>query len=101
MMMARDTTPPRPQLDAQSIEALSAALSAYLADSVEDGRLRGVLRQIAEEARRKEMHAEQLLVILKDVWFALPSIKNLPEGAEQHRVLQRIVSLCIREYYSA
>ncbi len=101
MMMARDTTPERPQLDAKWIEALSAALSAYLDDSTEDSRLRAVLRQIAEEARRKKMHAEQLLVVLKDVWYSLPAIKHLPEGAEQHRVLQRIVSLCIREYYSA
>jgi|SRR5881394_1733754 len=99
MMMARDHTPQRPQLDARSIENLASALAQYLADG-DVGPLQTALHSVAEEARAKQMHAEHLLVALKDVWFALPSVSSVPDGEAQNRVLQRVVTLCIREYYS-
>jgi|SRR6185369_1586959 len=101
MMMARDHTPQRPQLDARSIESLTAALADYLAKGDVGESLHGVLRSLAEEARAKDMHAEHLLVALKDAWYALPSVSALPDGEPQNRMLQRVVTLCIREYYSA
>lgn len=102
MMMARDETPPRPDLDAAAVDALRSALLAYHDDGNEEsGALRSALRRIAEDARAKQMHAERLLLILKDVWYGLPPIRKTPDGEQQTRMLQRVVTLCIREYYSA
>lgn len=103
MMMARDSTPNRPELLPASVNSLKVALQEYLerGSDTPTVSLQSALRSIAAEAREKQMHAEQLLVILKDVWFALPDIGKV-QGAElQNRMLQRVVTLCIREYYSA
>ncbi|HMC57425.1 MAG TPA: hypothetical protein VKH19_19745 [Gemmatimonadaceae bacterium] len=99
MMMARDFTPQRPELDAASVDTLARALAKYLEDD-EGADLLLVLRHIAEEARSRHMHAEQLLVALKDVWYSLPAIRNSPEGEQQNRILQRVITLCIRQYYA-
>jgi hypothetical protein len=98
MMMAHDSTPSRPELSTASVEGLRLALTRYLGSN-EASSLKTALREIAVEAREKKMHAEQLLIILKDVWFALPPLARSVEGDEQNRLLQRIVTLCIREYY--
>jgi membrane-bound lytic murein transglycosylase B len=100
MMMAHDSTPNRPELSAASVEALRAALEEYLDRSAEIASLQPVLQRIAAEAREKKIHAEQLLVKLKDVWYGLAAIRDSHEAGQQNRQLQRIVSLCIREYYS-
>jgi hypothetical protein len=100
MMMAHDSTPNRPELSAASVEALRSALRECLEQSGETSALQPALRQITIEARAKKMHAEQLLVILKDIWFALPHIGNAP-NEQQNRLLQRVITLCIREYYSS
>src|SRR5437867_10355393 len=99
MMMARKSTPDRPELSAASLEALRAVLQECLAHTSETSSLQSVLQQIAVEARSRKMHAEQLLIALKDVWYGLPQIKLAPEGEEQNRLLQRVVTMCIREYY--
>jgi len=98
MMMARDLTPQRPELDAASVEALTASLQRYVQEGV-DGADGWPMRRVAAEARAKHMHAEHLLIALKDVWYSLPSVQQAPEGEEQARMLQRIITLSIRQYY--
>jgi hypothetical protein len=100
MMMAPDRTPHGPELSAESLAALELALQSFVArdDAVA---LQPALQRIAAEAREKQMHAEQLLIVLKDVWFGLPEIAQAAHGDAQNRLLQRVVTLCIREYYSA
>ena len=99
MMMAPDSTPGRPGLSAQSVDALRSALEEYLASGREIASLQPTLRRIAVEAHEKKIHAEQLLVLLKDVWYALPQMGRA--GTEpQNILLQRVITLCIREYYS-
>lgn len=100
MMMAPDSTPHRPQLESTSLDALASALTTYLATGDDGAALQSALRAIAEEARRKAMHAEDLLIALKDVWFGLAPVRSVAESEEQSRMLQRVVTLCIREYYS-
>jgi hypothetical protein len=99
MMMAHDSTPNRPQLSSASVEGLRLALSKYLVESDDTASLQVALREVAADARTKEMRAEHLLLALKDVWYGLPQVSRTPEGEEQHRLLQRVVTLCIREYY--
>jgi hypothetical protein len=35
------------------------------------------------------------------VWFGLPEMKGIADAERQSKVLQRVVTLCIREYYTA
>ena len=98
-MMATDSTPKGPDLSAGSLEALQAALVRFLENRNADADLQTILARVATEAREKRIHAEQLLVLLKDVWFGLPQVRQLRDGDPQHTALQRVVTLCIREYY--
>ena len=100
MMMVPDRTPDVPELNAASLAALASALEQY-AHRSDTTALQPALRTIATEAREKQMRAEQLLVVLKDIWYSVPQIAQAPPGEQQNRLLQRVVTLCIREYYSA
>jgi hypothetical protein len=55
---------------------------------------------VATEAREKAILPEHLLMILKDMWSALPGVRNMPETSQQVRVQQRVVTMCIKEYFS-
>jgi hypothetical protein len=102
MMMAHDSghTPPG-GLDDASIEVLRAALRAYLQDSNDPSALQPPLLRIATEARTRAMLPEQLLVVLKDIWSDLPEVRSMTSSREQINLLQRVVTMCIKEYYSA
>ena len=100
MMMAHDSLSKEPALDPGTLATLDAVLRRYLASngSIED--VEPALRRIAAEARLKQMRAEHLLLVLKDVWYSLPGVSHVQEGVTQDASLQRVVSCCIRAYYS-
>ena len=102
MMMAHDSghTPPD-RLDDASIENLRAALRAYLQDSEDPSLLQPSLLAIASEARARDILPEQLLVVLKDTWSGLPEVRSKMNSRQQVNLLQRVVTMCIKEYYSA
>jgi len=101
MMMAHDSshTPPS-RLDDATVAAARAALRAYLANGADSAALRGALLRMSTEARAREILPEQLLVVLKDVWGSLPEVRAMTDVGEQVRLLQRVVTMCIKEYYS-
>jgi len=101
MMMAYDSsqTPPS-RLDDATLENLRAALTQYLIDESSSHQLRDVLLRVAAEAREKAILPEHLLIALKDVWSNLPEVRTMPETGQQVRLLQRVVTMCIKEYYS-
>jgi hypothetical protein len=102
MMMAHDSGPTPPgRLDDASIDALRAALRAYLQDSRDPSALQPSLLAVASEARARDMLPEQLLVALKEVWSGLPEVRSMTNTREQINLLQRVVTMCIKEYYSA
>jgi hypothetical protein len=100
MMMAYDSsqTPPS-RLDDATLEALRVALRQYLIDAPSSHQLQDALLRVASEARDKNILPEQLLIALKDVWHALPEVRNISDTPEQVRFLQRVVTMCIKEYY--
>lgn len=102
MMMAFDSsqTPPT-LLDEGTVSEVRTALRAYIADSAQPAPLQRALVVLADEARAKAMLPEHLLMVLKDMWHGLPEVRAMQDGSEQVRMLQRIVSMCIRQYYSA
>lgn len=101
MMMAFDSSqPPSSRLDDSTVSAVRDALRLYLADSSDPRALQQALVRMSAEARDKHMHAEQLLVHLKDIWSALPEVRSMTDTTEQVRLLQRVVTMCIKEYYA-
>lgn len=100
-MMAKDSSKPRPDLSAAAIAGLEKALARFLANPKDSQGLDAALRAVTAEARDKKIHAEHLLLVLKDVWFALPQIRQTPAGESQNALLQRVITQCIREYYSS
>ena len=98
-MMAHDWTPGPVALSDETIHAVRAALGRYIANSIDGDELRASLQTMASEARDKSIRAEQLLVVLKDVWYALPGMRGTIDPTEQVRLLQRVVTMCIGEYY--
>ena len=102
MMMAPDSshTPPS-RLDDATVAAVRDALRLYLADNAEPRPLQQALVHMSAEARDKDVRAEHLLVLLKDAWHSLPEVRVMTDTTEQVRLLQRVVTMCIKEYYSA
>lgn len=100
MMMANDSshTPPS-RLDDTTLSAVTAALRGYLANGHDTAVLHDALSLLASEAQSKGILAEQLLVTLKDLWQRLPEVRTMADQMEQVRLLQRVVTMCIREYY--
>lgn len=99
-MMAFDRTPAPPDLDPDTLADLRAALEASADRGSHGDELRNALCHAAIEARRKGIHAERLLVVLKDMWYALPPIAGGSSNDVSHALLQELVSRCIHEYYS-
>src|SRR6266550_8998153 len=82
MMMAHDSSPPpAPGLAEETVARARVALSAYLEDPEGHGEdLRDALNQMADDAREKKMLPEQLLVVLKDIWYALPAVRAVEDS---------------------
>src|SRR5437016_1712737 len=100
MMIAQGSGTEPPHLSAETTERVSRALSAYIEHpGVEPEALRVALHAVAREARALAMPPEQLLIALKALWYALPQIQSTPDPDQQGRLLQRVVTMCIREYY--
>ena len=63
--------------------------------------LRIALRQICSDARRSGLRAEQLLVLIKEVWSGMPpGFSSVPSVHGDER-LNYVISTCVDEYYSA
>jgi hypothetical protein len=101
MMMAYDSGPTRNSgLSAAVVDQVANALTGYLmAPNGQSDQLRAALQELARDAREKGMPPEKLLIVLKDVWYALPVVRDSTERDEQVRLLQRVVTMCISEYY--
>ena len=98
--MAHDSSPGRGSLSPETIEAVRAALVAYVGAPHSGELLRGALHAMAAEAHAQAMLPEQLLVLLKDIWYSVPGVSAIRETTDQVRLLQRVVTMCIKEYYA-
>jgi hypothetical protein len=102
MMMAHDSgQPPSSRLDDESLDTLRRALRDYLHNSEHPSALQSSLLHVATEARARGIRPEQLLVALKETWNALPEVVAMHDSRERMRLLQDVVTMCIKEYYSA
>ena len=99
-MMAFEKTPSSPRLEANTIEALRVALARSITMGSHENSLRDLLCQTAAEARRKGIHAEHLLIALKQIWFSLPELVDRSANDVDNALLQELISRCIQEYYA-
>ena len=101
MMMAYDSSQnPPSRLSDDTTHAVRVALREYLA-SGSSSDLQHALVVMASDAREKSMPPEQVLIALKDIWNTLPEVRVMTDTGNQIRLLQRVVTMCIKEYYSA
>lgn len=99
--MAHDSShTPAGRVSEATIDAVRIALRSYLANGGDEPALCATLTAMSAEARDRGVRAEQLLVVLKEMWSALPEVRAMNESSEQLRLLQRVVTMCIKEYYS-
>jgi len=98
-MMAHEFNPtPQQALAQETVALVRDELSRYIAGAAESDGLSFALSRAAREAREKRILAEQLLVTLKDVWFALPQVQG-SDPTMRGYMLQRVITMCIQEYY--
>ena len=83
-----------------AVAALRCGLQAQLGPSP-NGELRRAMRLLCDDARRRGLRAEQVIVLVKEAWASLPEVHALPRGQQRSEALSRIVSLCIDEFYAA
>jgi hypothetical protein len=62
--------------------------------------LRVELRRVCEDARRSGLRAEQLLVLIKDVWSTLPAAASRAPTVHGDERLNYVISTCVDEYYA-
>ena len=102
MMMAHDSgEPPSGRIDDASLDAVRLALRAYLHDTEDTSMLQASLVRVSADARARNVLPEQLLVTLKELWNTLPEVRAMTDVGRQARLLQRVVTMCIRAYYNA
>ena len=101
MMMAFDSSQnPPSRLSDDTTQSVRVALRGYL-DSGSASKVQQALVQLAAEARDKSMPPERVLIALKEIWNSLPEVRVMADTDHQIRLLQRVVTMCIKEYYSA
>jgi hypothetical protein len=71
------------------------------ADSADGPRpdLRTALRRVSEDARRSGLRAEQLLMLIKDVWATHPVAASRAPSVHGDARLNYVITTCVDEYY--
>lgn len=82
-----------------TLAALRNALRTHLAGRPTGGELHRALNALCAEAHGRGLRAEELVIKLKQALLQLPEVQALPHGSDRNDLLNRIVSLCIEEYY--
>lgn len=100
-MMAFDRSSSGTALDPATVTELRTALTRSLQSGDHGAELKGLLERAAADARQKGIQAEQLLLMLKDIWYSLPQLSTQPTSDVQTRLLQQLIARCIQEYYAS
>jgi hypothetical protein len=100
--MANESGPMLPNgISQQAVDAVRGALERSLRDVGEPTEdVRCALNGLVREARERGVPPEQLLVVLKRLWYGLPEIRVAEPASDQARILQRVVTMCIKEYFA-
>jgi hypothetical protein len=83
-----------------AVTAVRTALQAHLRAQAPSAELGRVLRLVSAEARRSGLPVEAVLVVIKTAWSSIPEARQGPRTGLRDDALDRIVSLCIEEFYA-
>jgi hypothetical protein len=98
---SRSAPEPSPVLPQSTLDAVRAAILAHLAKPAEGtDTLHDALRRMAREANANQVRAEQLIVAFKQLWATMPELQNASDRQARSRLLERLITLCINEYYA-
>lgn len=100
MMMAHQSGNTPPRLAEETLAGVRDALGRSLDGGAGPDELRDALRALSREARERGMRAEQILVVLKELWTTVPQVRRTGGREQEGALLQRAVTLCINEYYA-
>ena len=84
------------------IDALGRAVETYLdygPARTADDCWRAPARVMGHDARSRGVRIEELLISLKRSWSTVSGVDRLPRD-ESSRLLARVVTLCVEEYYA-
>lgn len=101
--MAHDFSSLPPELGVLSGEAQSgllAALEQFVSQSGDDGSLRGALRRVTLEARERQIPPERLMIAFKALWERLPAVRDTTDPRMRARLLERLITASIQEYFA-
>jgi hypothetical protein len=79
---------------------VAESLKQALAREAPEAQLRALVREWSEEARRRQLGPEQFLVALKSELLRVPALQHRNERTRRNEQFERIVSMCIEEYYT-
>jgi hypothetical protein len=83
-------------------EEIAEQLSKALATDKSEPRLRALVREWCQQAHRQQLAPEQFLVVIKSQFARIPALKERrDDGSRKNGDLERIVTLCIEEYFRA
>jgi hypothetical protein len=86
----------------ETVDAVRRALQRDVSASQSEPapELRTALHNLACEARQKAISPERVLIALKSIWRTLPDVEHARDYDEETRILQRVVAICIKEYFA-
>ena len=99
-MMAFDRTPSS-RLEPATVEALREVMDRAVRRGNHADELHDVLCRAATEAHDKGIQAEQLLLIMKELWHSIPELKHATDAERQTTLLQELITHCIQRYYAS
>lgn len=80
-------------------ESLRRIIVAWNAERINQVALKKGLRDACLEARRQGVHVEQMLILVKRTWNAIPEIVRVPHN-ERTAALSLLATACIDEYFN-
>lgn len=99
-MMAFDRTSSSGRLEPETADRLRDVLGRAVRQGNHSEDLQDALDRAADEARTKGLQAEQLLIILKEIWYGLPDLSKATSRDVEVALLQELVTRCIQQYYA-
>lgn len=97
----RSSGPPSSRYpSSETLELVRTSLSRYLRGDDKDEQVCEALLVLAREAQERRLNAEHMLVAFKDVWSKLPEVRAIRGEADERRLREHLITLCIDSYYS-
>ena len=98
---SRSTPEPRPLGDETAAALRDAVVRLWNHPEDGDAPLQAAIARTIDEARRRSLRAEDLIVAFKDLLTRLPELNDPERRLEAVRFRERLITLCIKAYYAA